>query len=392
VTVSAYRERVRSAILDQEGFVQAVFSGGKGVPWKRVLVRPVLLQGRRHLQVSHFDEKKDITKNYAGPAAAAKVDELLALPFRNIHVQSQDAGLQVQITKKGKAIIGRHKGGAATWLTHDRPKEQPLPAGRPDPFLQAIGIMTAEGKVRAQMRRKFGQINEFLRLILESGGLDQVKDEPLRMVDCGCGSAHLTFAAYHYLNHVLGRPARMVGVDVNQELLARQAALAERLGWDGLSFEGSRILDYQPAERPSMVLALHACDTATDEALAQAVRWGSPLIYAAPCCHHHLQAQMAGEGLPAAFRPVLRHGILKERLGDLLTDGLRAALLQAAGYRADVVEFVGTEHTARNLIIRAVKAEGVQTRAAWEEYRALTEYWGVRSYLEELLPRDVLPE
>jgi hypothetical protein len=139
-------------------------------------------------------------------------------------------------------------------------------------------------------------------------------------------------------------------------------------------------------------LALHACDTATDEALAQAVRWGSQLIYAAPCCHHHLQAQMTGERMPAAFRPVLRHGILKERLGDLLTDGLRAALLATAGYRADVVEFVGTEHTARNLMIRAVKAEGVPTEAAWEEYRALKEFWGLQPYLEELLGRDGLPE
>ncbi len=391
--MSTYQEQVRSAILDDEAFVRAVFSGGKGIPWKRVLIRPVLLKGERYLQVSHFDEKKDITKNYSGPAAAAKVDELLILPFRNIHVQSREGALQVQITKKGKAIVGRHKKAVAPpALVHDRPKEQPLPAGRPDPFLKAIGIMTADGAVRAPMRRKFRQINEFLRLILESGGLEQLKEEPLRLVDCGCGSAHLTFAVYHYLNHVVGRPAQMVGVDVDRELLARRAALAERLGWEGLSFQATRILDYRPAEPPSLVLALHACDTATDEALAQAVCWGSRLIFAAPCCHHHLQAQMAGEGMPAAFRPVLRHGILKERLGDLLTDGLRATLLQTAGYRADVVEFVGTEHTARNLMIRAVRTEGVPTDAAWEEYRALTAFWGVRSYLEELLQRDGLPE
>jgi SAM-dependent methyltransferase len=390
--VSAYRGQVRGAILDEEGFVRAVFSGGEGVPWKRVLIRPVLLKGQPCLQVSHFDERKDITKNYSGAAAAAKVDELLALPFRNIHVQSREGGLQVQITKKGKVIVGRHRGAVvAAPLDHDRPKEQPLPLGRPDPFLQAIGIMTAEGKVRARMRRKLRQINEFLRLIVESGGLEQVTDEPLRLVDCGCGSAHLTFAVYHYLDHVLGRPVQMVGVDVNRELLARQSALADQLGWEGLTFEAVRILDYQPVARPSMVLALHACDTATDEALAQAVRWGSRLIYAVPCCHHHLQAQMGGEGMPASFRSLLRHGILKERLGDLLTDGLRAALLGAAGYRADVVEFIGTEHTARNLIIRAIRAEGALREAAWDEYRALTEFWGVRPYLEGLLPKEALP-
>ena len=299
--MGAYRQRLRNAILDEKEFVRAVFAGGKGLPWKRVLIRPVLLQGRRHLQVSHFDEKKDITKNYSAAAAAAKVDELLALPFRSIHVQSREEGLQVQITKKGRAIVGRHRTPATPSLEHDRPKEQPLPADRPDPFLQAIGVMTAEGKVRARMRRKFRQINEFLRLIVESGGLDQVKEQPLRLVDCGCGSAHLTFAVYHYVAHALGRPALMVGVDANQELLARGTALAERLGWEGLSFQAARILDYHPAERPGMVLALHACDTATDEALAQAVRWGSPLIYAAPCCHHHLQAQMTGERMPEVF-------------------------------------------------------------------------------------------
>ena len=392
-----YKALVKRTILDPAHFIKATFSGrrrGYELAWRRVTVRPVVIRGERHLQCSHLDETQDITKNYAGEEAAEKVASLLELPFSQIHVQTTEVDLQVQISRKGRARIHRYRVEELRLLpamTHDHQKARLLDEDVPDPFLQALGIMTEEGEVRANRRDKFVQINEFLRLIVETRELDALDHSPLTLVDCGCGSADLTFAVYHYLNYVLERPARLTGVDVKRALLRERAALAERLGWEGLSFVASRIIDFEPAIAPDLVLALHACDTATDEALAQAVAWGSRMIFSVPCCHHDLQAQMKGPAMPAVFQPVLRQGILKERLGDILTDTFRAQLLRMLGYRTDVVEFVSSEHTDKNLMIRAVKFADPGDAQMVREYERLKSYWDVQPFMERLLA-DALPD
>jgi hypothetical protein len=208
-------------------------------------------------------------------------------------------------------------------------------------------------------------------------------------VDCGCGSALLTFAVYHYLNHRLGRPARVLGVDTKEDLLARLAAQVADWGWAGLEFEVSRILDYRPPVQPMVVLALHACDTATDEALAQAVRWESQTIFCVPCCHHHLQEQLSVPTVPPDLRVVAQHGILRERLGDLLTDALRAQFLRILGYRTDVIEFVSPEHTAKNLLIRGTRTGSMGDAASRRDYLHLVERWRVQPYLADLLADEL---
>ena len=392
-----YRALVTRAILDPDHFIKATFSGrrrGYELAWRRVTVRPVMIRGARYLQCSHLDETQDITKNYAGSEAEEKVASLLDLPFSQIHVQTTEVDLQVQISRKGRARIHRHRVEEPRLLpemTHDRQKARLLDEDAPDPFLQELGIMTEAGEVRASRRDKFVQINEFLRLIVETHALEEMEDRPLTLVDCGCGSAELTFAVYHYLNHVLERPARLIGVDMKRALLREREALAGRLGWEGLSFVASRIIDFEPDVAPDIVLALHACDTATDEALAQAVAWESRMIFSVPCCHHDLQAQMRGPAMPDVFQPVLRQGILKERLGDILTDAFRAQLLRMMGYRTDVVEFVSSEHTDKNLMIRAVKFAEPGDTEMIREYQALKAYWGLQPYMERLLA-DACPD
>ncbi len=383
-----YKTLLKTHLLDEATFIKATFSGrqrGHDVAWQRVTARPVRIRGQQHLQVSHFDEKQDITKNYAGAEAKRKVDALLALPFKHFDVQTTTTHIQVRISKKGKVFVQEEATTQAPpSLAHDRHKEQPFSADQPDPFLQAIGLMTPSGKIRARKRRKFKQINEFLRLALESGELEHLRP-PVHIVDCGCGSADLTFAIYHYLNHARNIPVQAVGIDIKADLIDKQMRLVQDLGWEGLTFEVSRILDYQPQQPPDIVLALHACDTATDEALAQAVRWDSHMIFSAPCCHHHLQAQIDARPTPEVFKPILRHGILKERLGDVLTDSFRAQLLRVTGYRAEVVEFISPEHTNKNLMIRAVKIENADIVQARADYETLKAYWGVTPYLETLL-------
>jgi SAM-dependent methyltransferase len=387
-----HRQLIKSSLLDQETLIRATFSGrrrGYELPWRRVIVRFVPIHGDRYLQISHLDEKQDISKNFHGQEAAEQVDALLALPFGQIHILTTEGEIQVQVSRKGVAHVSRHVTAIpASPLTHDREKAYLLPGTEPDPMLQARGIQTPDGRIRSSKQRKFRQINEFLRLVVETEVLADLQ-APVRIVDCGCGNADLTFAVYHYLNHILKRRAEAVGIDVRADLMAKQSAISAELGWDDLRFEVSRIIDYEPVEKPDIVLALHACDTATDEALAQAVRWGARMIFSVPCCHHHLQAQMSDQPMPPVFQPVLRHGILKERVGDLLTDGLRAQILRILGYSTDVVQFISSEHTAKNLMIRAVKTTTPGNAQAITEYRDLVDYWQVQPYLAQLLAREL---
>ncbi|HEY8743500.1 MAG TPA: SAM-dependent methyltransferase [Chloroflexota bacterium] len=394
--MAEYQDQIISAISAGSGFVRATFSGKAGAlepRWVKVTIRPVAIKGEIRAQFSYYDAKKCIVKNYGGAEVAEQTRQLLALPFKNIRIESSDESLQVQVTSGGKALV--HRGKApnpqAPDLAHDRRKQLILPAEQADAFLQEVGIMTADGKVRAEQQRKFRQINEFLKLIgqtiEQAGGVAAIRrvDSPLSIVDCGCGNAYLTFAAYHYFSEVLRVPTLLTGIDVNGELLARHAEKIERLGWTGLTFQTSSIIDFSPLTPPDIVLALHACDTATDEALAQAIRWQSATIFCAPCCHHHLQQQLSGRTVAAPLQPLLRYGVLSERLGDILTDTFRALILRLMGYQTEVVEFVGTEHTAKNLLIRAVRRSQPGDQAVLKEYRALKEQWQVTPYLEELL-------
>jgi SAM-dependent methyltransferase len=393
-----YKLLLKQNILNAQ-FVKATFNGrqrGRELAWQQVIVRPVLIQDERRLQVSHFDGKQDVTKNFSSTEIETKLDELLALPFKNITVQTTAQRIHVQFTKKGQAIVHRHQETTPQYapsLEHNRPKNLLLPADTPDPFLYATGIMTHDGRVRATMQKKFRQINEFLQRIVETGELENLAQSPVQIIDGGCGSAHLTFAVYHYLNHVLKLPAALTGVDVNEVLLKKKAALGQELGWENLRFAAGPIVNYQPNVAPSIVLALHACNTATDEALAQAVKWQSRMIFAVPCCHHHLHQQLVKEKEPAPFEPVLRHGVFKQRWGDILTDSFRILILQMLGYRTDVVEFVSTEHTGKNLMIRAVKTGQAGSPQMVQEYLALRDFWQVRPYLADLLANElaVLP-
>ena len=382
-----YLSQVKALVLDEETFVRLVLRGQMtgNNPWRQVAVRPVLLKNGRHLQFSYFSQKQDITKNYRGGEAVARLDEVLALPFQSIAVQSTTGEKLFQITKKGKAILHKSQASPAVALpdlTHDASKQLALPAGRPDAFLQATGVMDEQGRVRPSMHDKFTQVNEFLKLLEHTGELERLPARQVEILDCGCGSAYLSFATYHYLNDVRNIPARLVGIDLNETLIRKDNAESAQLGFTRTCFERSTIIDYRPEVVPDIVLALHACDTATDEALYQGIVHEARLILCAPCCHHHLQEQLHAV---APLNALFHDGILKHRLGDILTDTFRALILRILGYRADVVEFVAPEHTDKNLMIRAVRRSQPTNSSAVKEYLELKQFWGVTPYLETLL-------
>jgi SAM-dependent methyltransferase len=260
---------------------------------------------------------------------------------------------------------------AAISTSHDRVKQWLLDPG--DPVFTVIGGNAAKRR----------QIDAFLRALAAT--LPDDLPTPLRVVDLGCGNAYLTFAAYRYLTG-RGAKVQVVGVDVREDQRVRNTAVAEQLGCaDDVTFVAGTIEDVELPFTPDLVLALHACDTATDQALARAVGWSARWVLAAPCCHHDIAAQLKGRPAPAPFGELTRHAIMRERFADVLTDSLRASLLRLNGYRVDVVEFIDSAHTPRNLMLRARRTNAPPTPAQRDEYETLTTQWGVTPALEKLL-------
>ena len=391
--------RLRGLLLDEQALVRAVGSGRqrRAAPsWRRVELRYVDLKAGRRLQVTSYDETQAFTANHApGDEAAAAVDALLDEPFGNWHVETATETHQLRVTKKGEALLhtsARTAPAPAAEEGHDRRKQRLLPED--DPVLVALGISDEQGRVKPSRQAKYRQVEEFLRDLAPvvedavSSGRRRTPtpEEPLRLVDLGCGNAYLTFAAHRYLSHVRGLPVHTTGVDVKAQSLAHNGEVAERLGLAGqMSFVQAEIGGDGLDLRPDVVLALHACDTATDDALARAVTWEAPLVLAAPCCHHDVAAQLRRSPTPAPYALLTRSGILRERFADTLTDAVRAAVLRQLGYRVDVVEFVDSKHTPRNTLLRAVRTGAAPDPAAREELDELTTTWGVRPRLVELL-------
>jgi SAM-dependent methyltransferase len=342
----------------------------------RAELRPVALKAGPRLQIVTDDGTRPFTRNAApGAEAAAAVDALLAEPFGNWHVETAATTVQVRVTKKGAAQVHRAAPTAPAPASqdHDRAKQWLLDPG--DPLFTLVGGTAAKRR----------QVDAFLRALAATLPAEPAAlPSPLRVVDLGCGNAYLTFAAYRYLAD-LGAKVQVVGVDVREDQRVRNTALAAELGCaDAVTFVAGTIEDAVVDMTPDLVLALHACDTATDQALARAIGWEASWMLAAPCCHHDIAAQLNERPAPAPYGEVTRHAILRERFADMLTDALRAALLRLNGYRVDVVEFVDSAHTPRNVLLRA-RRTGRADESARADYDALTAQWGVTPALDRLL-------
>jgi SAM-dependent methyltransferase len=316
------------------------------------------------------------------------VDELLTEPFGNWHLDTVVAAVEVRVTKRGDAQVHRSAPVLAPSSGHDRSKRRRVDPGAP--FLRELGISDAQGRVRPTRTDKYRQVEELVGALRPV--LPEARDaEPLRIVDLGCGNAYLTFAAYAHVRE-LGRDVEMVGVDVKEQAREHNEQVAARLGWsDHLQFVAGTIGEADLGQVvPDVVLALHACDTATDDAIARAVRWQAPVLLAAPCCHHDLQRRVRDSGdAPAVLAPVLRFGLLRERQVDLLTDAWRALVLRLLGYRVEVLEFVDSRHTPRNALLRAVRTGAPATEQSWREHAALSEQWGCVPYLADVLTPEL---
>lgn len=396
--------QIRGPMLDETTLVRAVGSGrrrgGEHPRWRRVELRYVDLKGGRHLQITTHDTTQAHTANHAvGEAAAKAVDDVLDEPFGSWHVETVTATHQLRVTKRLEGVVHTSAHPApeldrpgSQRHEHDRKKPRLLPED--DPSLVATGISDHHGRVKPSRQAKYRQVEEFLRNLqalvddaLSSGRMSApTAEKPWLMVDLGCGNAYLTFAAHSFLTRVRGLPVELLGIDVNPRLAERNGRLAADMGVaESVTFRpgdiGSAVLE----SPPDVVLCLHACDTATDDALARAVEWQAPLVLAAPCCHHDVAAQLRRSAAPAPYSLLTRHGILRERFADTLTDAVRAAVLRLHGYRVDVVQFVESRHTPRNTLLRAVRTGAAPSEQVRADLDDLTKAWGVRPRLVELL-------
>lgn len=386
--------RLRSAVLDDDGLIRALASGRRrGQPeprWRRIEMRYVDLKAGRRLQVTTYDDTQAHVTNHQDAASA--IQGLLDEPFANWHVETSTWTHQLRVTKKGQALL--HSAARAEETVprrgHDHSKRRLLPADHP--VLRALGISDSQGRVKPSRQAKYRQVEEFLKALevaiedaTRTGRLrTPTAEHPLQVVDLGCGNAYLTFAAHAWLRDQM--PVRLVGVDVKEQSRRHNTAVAEQLGVaDELTFLAAGIREVALETHPDVVLALHACDTATDDALLRAVGWQAELVLAAPCCHHDISAQLRRVPTPPGHASLTRDGILRERLADTLTDALRAAILRQVGYRVDVVEFVDSAHTPRNTLLRAVRSGSAPPASARSEYDALVSAWHLRPQLAELL-------
>lgn len=356
-------------------FIRAVISNPRGKEGIiRVKVRPLEKKGKLLFQFESFTEKQAFHRNLEKEEAQ---EQFLAYAeqFRQMQIETVEEEYTVLISKKGKVTVRkkrRKEKAQAADLAHNRKKHYILEEGTVVPFLKDLGVMTEDGKIVRTKTDKFRQINRFLEFVEDIlPGLDRGRE--LTILDFGCGKSYLTFAMYYYLHELKGYDIRIIGLDLKQDVISHCQQLAERYGYGKLTFLVGDIADYDGVDRVDMVVTLHACDTATDYALAKAVGWDAKVILSVPCCQHELNAQLGGERgceerrmsgektmcseSPAweTLAPVLDYGILRERFAALVTDGLRAKYLERAGYETQVLEFIDMEHTPKNILLRAVK-------------------------------------
>lgn len=447
-------EALAQEVLADKGLVSALLTGPRDRQpdsVTQVQVKPVLLRGEHKYQFTFFKNRKVLHRNLNPEETQTELVALLSAQFKQGVFQTTAGAVYVTLNKRHEVAVRREtpvhdltsvshspllspssvssSACSPVDLRHDRQKNHILPEGKPIAFLVRLGIMAEDGKIIAAKRDKFRQINRFLEMVADvtapleerlqqTERAGQAPPTPLRIVDLGCGKAYLTFALYYYLHVLRGMNISLVGVDLKEDVLAQCTILARDLGYNGLEFVVGDIQSFELStqndllgfsiaySQVDMVVALHACDTATDDALVKAVAWNARVILAVPCCQHELFNKIENP----VFEPMLRHGIIRERLASLITDTVRAELLMTRGYGVQMLEFVEAEHTPKNILIRAVKQEGnklkddskqesrkqegrkqedngqdAKTVAAQQSYEKLRDFWHIQPYLEQAL-------
>ena len=374
-----------SEVIGNEKFIYGVFSNlrKKNIDgFKKVNMKPVLIKDQIKYQFTYEYPTKVLHKNLDALETIEEVSKLLTETFRQGMVFTTEADYQILISKKGKVSILKKKPTRESIdLSHNRKKQYILEEGEPIDFLVRLGVMNEKGKVFSKRYDKFKQINRFLELV--SDVIPNLnKNRTINIIDFGCGKSYLTFALYYYLVNKLELDVNIIGLDLKEDVIKFCNQVAENLNYKKLKFIHGDIKDFEGLQKVDMVVTLHACDTATDAALVKAVNWDAEIILSVPCCQHELFKKIYNPVL----EPMLAHGIIKEKLASLVTDSLRANVLEILGYQVQLLEFIDMEHTPKNILIRAIKAGEKDNSSAIKKYKDFKEFWNLKDlYIEKEL-------
>lgn len=357
----------------------------------KVTVRPLLLKGELRFQEALYRENKVFHYNAADEEIIERLLTYMEDNFRQAEVVNGEYQAVVLVSKKGRITIRKKRlkkddkenpnRGVKTLQAHNRTKRYILEEGQPVDFLVGLGVQTSDGHIVKAKYDKFRQINRYLEFI-EDVLKALPQDRLLYIIDFGCGKSYLTFAMYYYLHELKQYNVQIIGLDLKRDVIDNCNALAKQYGYTGLYFERGDISSYECDHPVDMVVSLHACDTATDYAIDKAVRWNAKVILAVPCCQHEVNRQIKN----AELGQILKYGLIKERMSALITDAIRANLLEEMGYETQILEFIDMEHTPKNLLIRAVKREGMRARRG--DIRKLTESLHVETTLQKLFEEE----
>ena len=339
--------------IQENALIQCIWSNPRTKDhYQKMVLKPIELKNKKMLQLEKFKAHKAYHENIALSEACSNV-ATICTDFKQIQLYTSENDYQCLVNKKGHVHIKKKAPSLRkpTSLSHNRQKQYILDTPSSKDFLKVLGLMDEKGQIKPSKYDKYKQINRYLEFISDCS--QTLKTEPIRIIDFGCGKSYLTFALYHYLNHILNKNVEVIGLDLKADVIAFCEDLARKLNYNHLHFQVGDIGTYTTNQPVDMVVSLHACNTATDAALEKAVSWGSKVILAVPCCHHEAYTQIEN----AALSPILKHGILKERIAALVTDGLRAQLLESCGYDVSVMEFIDMAHTPKNILIKALLKE-----------------------------------
>jgi SAM-dependent methyltransferase len=381
-------ELIKKAIND-EGIICATLSGVRKKSEKtfnKVTIKKVIIKNEEKHQFEYIYDKNVEHKNLDNDETQAEVCKLIETYFKQAVINTIDHDYHILINKKGEAKISK-KAPTRKFETvsHNRKKKYILNEGELTPFLIELGIMTKQGKIVNAKYDKFKQINRYLELVSDCiPYLD--KNKTIRIIDFGCGKAYLTFALYDYLVLKMGYNVEIVGLDLKQNVIEFCSDLAQKLDYDDLRFEQGDIKGFNQFSNVDMVISLHACDIATDEALAKAVNWGANVILAVPCCQHEFLKKIKNEKMI----PMMKYGIIKEKLASLLTDSIRANVLEIMGYRTQVLEFIDMEHTPKNIMIRAFFEDSSNIDKVVKQYKQFKDEWQISPYIEKAFGKKLM--
>ncbi|MBS4539531.1 SAM-dependent methyltransferase [Clostridium sp. D2Q-11] len=373
-------EEVLKENLENDKFIYAVLSDKKtkGLEYKKVTIKPVKIKDNILIQFTFNYDKKVIHNNLSIKDAIGEILDLIKDKFKQMMIFTVNNDYQVFSNKKSKIrILKKSPTKAQVNINHNKKKNYIIQEGDTCDFLIQLGVMNEEGKVYKKKYNKFRQINRFLEMV--SDVIPNLnKNKKLKIIDFGCGKSYLTFALYYYLVDKLDYNVEMIGLDLKEDVIDFCNELSRTLNYEDLRFEKGDIEGFNQFDNVDMVITLHACDTATDDALVKAVHWGANVIMSVPCCQHELFNKIDNE----VMVPMLKHGIIKEKLSSLITDSIRGNILEILGYDIQLLEFIDMEHTPKNILIRGIK-KGVIDSNKIDEYLEFKKFWKVDPYIEK---------